>query len=319
MKNLLMALACALVMPALACAQVYPTKPIRIVVGFTTGGAVDFTARLIGQKITESLGQPVVIENRPGAATAIGTERVASASPDGYTLLLIPTSTALQSALRKNLPYDLARDFATVSQLAVGPFALVVHPSLPVKSVKDLIAYARDNPAKLSVGSPGVGSANHLAGELFNSRTKVSMLHVPYKGSGEAVIAVASGQTPVSFPSMASVLPLIESGRVRALAVTGIKRVSMLPNVPTLDESALPGYDYAAWYGVSVPAAVPKQIIARLNAALGKIVQMSDVREAFNRQGMEPQASTPEQFRALILREIEQAGKLLQLAGIKTG
>ncbi len=300
-----------------ACAQQYPHKSLRIVVGYTPGGAVDFTARLIGQKLAEQLGQPVVVENRPGATTAIATERVATAAPDGYTLLLIPTSTAIQSALRKNLPYDLKRDFAPVSSLAIGPFALVVHPSLPVKSVKELIAYAREQPGKLSAGSPGVGSANHLAGELFNLRTKINVLHVPYKGSGEAVIAVAAGQTPMSLPSMASVLPLIESGKVRPLAVTSLKRVSSLPQVPTLDESGLNGYEYVAWYGINVQAAVPKAIVARLNDALAKIVQMPDVKEAFQKQGMESQSGTPEQFAAVIAREIALTVKLLQIAGIK--
>ena len=307
----------ALVFSSSAWSQNFPTRPLRIVVGFTTGGAVDFTARLMGQKLSEMLGQPVVVENRPGASTAIGTERVATAAADGYTLLLIPTSTAIQSALRRNLPYDLKRDLAPVSLLAIGPFALVVHPALPVKNVKELIAYAREQPGKLSVGSPGIGSANHLAGELFNVRTKVSILHVPYKGSGEAVIAVASGQTPMSLPSMASVLPLIAAGKVRALAVTSLKRVSSLPNVPTLDESGLAGYDYVAWYGVSVPAAVPAAIVTRLNGALAKIVQMPEVRDAFYKQGMEPQSSTPQQFGAQIAREIEQTVKLLQIAGIK--
>jgi tripartite-type tricarboxylate transporter receptor subunit TctC len=298
-------------------AQPWPNRPLRIVVGYTSGGAVDFTARLIGQKLTEQLGQPVVTENRPGATTAIATEKVATAAADGHTLLLIPTSTAIQSALRKNLPYDLKRDFAPVSLLATGAFALVVHPSLPVKTLKELIAYAREQPGKLSSGSPGVGSANHLAGALFNLRTKVNILHVPYKGSGEAVIAVAAGQTQMSMPSMASVLPLIESGKVRALAVTSLKRVSSLPNVPTLDESGFAGLEYVAWYGISAPAALPKPIMTRLNNTLAKIVQLPDVKEAFQKQGMESQSSTPEQFAAVIAREIELTAKLLQVAGIK--
>lgn len=300
-----------------AAAQQYPARPLRIIVGYTSGGAVDFTARLVGQKLTEQLGQPVVVENRPGATTAIAAEKVATAAPDGYTLLLIPTSTAIQSALRKNLPYDLKRDFSPVSQLATGAFALVVHPSLPFKSVKELIAHAREQPGKLSVGSPGVGSANHLAGELFNVRTKVNILHVPYKGSGEAVIAVASGQTQISLPSMASVLPLIESGKVRALAVTSIRRVSSLSQVPTLDESGLNGYEYIVWYGINAPAAVPKTTVTQLNGTLGKILQLAEVKDAFLKQGMESQASTPEQFGALIAREVEQTVKLLQIAGIK--
>ena len=309
----------ALCMPlSSAQAQTFPVKPLRIVVGYTPGGAVDFTARLVGQNLSEQLGQPVVVENRPGATTAIATERVAAAVPDGHTLLLIPTSTAIQSALRKNLPYDLKRDFAPVSQLAMGPFALVVHPSVPVKSVKELIAYAREQPGRLSAGSPGVGSANHLAGELFNLRTKINILHVPYKGSGEAVIAVAAGQTPMSLPSMASVLPLIESGKVRALAVTSLKRVSSLPQVPTLDESGLNGYEYVAWYGINAPAAAPKAIVTRLNSVLAEIVQMPDVKAAFQKQGMESQSGTPAQFAAVIAREIDLTVKLLQTAGIKS-
>jgi tripartite-type tricarboxylate transporter receptor subunit TctC len=298
-------------------AQNYPVKPIRMLVGYVPGGAVDFTARLVAQKLSESLGQQVVVENRAGAATAIATERAATSPPDGYTLLLIPTSTAVQSALRNNLPYDLVRDLAPVSLVSIGPFVLVVHPSLPAYSVSEFIALAHSQPGKLDYGSPGVGSANHLVGELFSLRVKVKIVHVPYKGSGEAVIAAASGQTPVSFPSVAGALSLIESGRLRPLAVTSAKRVSSLPSVPTLDESGLPGFDYFAWYGVSAPAGVPKDIIMRLNAALGKIVQLPDVKEALNKQGFEPQSSTPEQFAAVIGREIEQTVKLIQLTGLK--
>ena len=308
-------IACASLPAFDSLAQSYPVKPIRILVGFVPGGAVDFTARLVGQKLSESLGQPVVVENRAGSSTAIATERVATSPADGYTLLLIPTSTAVQSALRNNLPYDLKRDLAPVSLVSIGPFVLVVHPSLPARSVKEFIALARSRPGKLDYGSPGVGSANHLVGELFKLTTKVNIVHVPYKGSGEAVIAAATGEAPVSFASVAGALPLL--GRLRALAVTSAKHVSSLPSVATLDESGLPGFDYSAWYGVSVPAGVPKDIIVRLNAALGKIVQLPDVREALNRQGFEPQSGTPEQFAALISREIEQTAKLIQLTGLK--
>ncbi|OGA51430.1 MAG: hypothetical protein A3F74_25620 [Betaproteobacteria bacterium RIFCSPLOWO2_12_FULL_62_58] len=296
-------------------AQSYPAKAVRILVGYVPGGAVDFTARLVGQKLSENLGQPVVVENRPGATTAIATERVARSPADGYTLLLIPISTAIQSALRANLPYDLKRDLAPVSLVSIGPFVLVVHPSLPVRNVKELIALARSQPGKLDVGSPGVGSANHLAGELFNMRTKIKVVHVPYKGSGEAVIAAASGLVPVSFPSLAGALPLLGSSRLRALAVTSAKRVSLLPSVPTLDEAGLPGYDYSAWYGVSAPAGVPKDIIARLNAVLSKVVP--ELKESLNKHGFEPQTSAPEQFAALIQREIERSAKLIQLTGLK--
>ena len=301
----------------LAAAQAYPVKPIRIVVGFVPGGAVDFTARLVGQKLSEALGQPVVIENRAGASTAIATERVATAPADGYTLLLIPTSTAVQTALRSNLPYDLKRDLAPVSLVSIGPFVLVVHPSLPAKTPKELIALAQRQPGALNYGSPGVGSANHLAGELFLLQTRVKIAHIPYKGSGEAVIAAASGQAPVGFPSLAGAMPLIESGRLRPLAVTGLRRATSLPRVPTLDETLLKGFDYVAWYGVAVPAATPKDIVARLNGAIGRLVQLPDVRESLNRQGFEAQASTPDEFAAVIHREIEQTVRLIQMTGLK--
>lgn len=297
--------------------QLYPSKPIRIVVGFVPGGAVDFTARLVGQKLSEALGQPVVVENRAGASTAIATERVATAPGDGYTLLLIPTSTAVQTALRSNLPYDLKRDLTPVSLVSIGPFVLLVHPSVPVKTPKELIALAQRQPGMLNYGSPGMGSANHLAGELFLLQTKVKITHIPYKGSGEAVIAAASGQAPVGFPSLAGAMPMIDGGRLRPLAVTSLRRASSLPNVPTLDETLLKGFDYVAWYGVAVPSSTPKEIVARLNAALGKIVLLPDVKEAFNKQGFEAQAGTQEEFTAIINREIEQTVKLIQITGLK--
>ena len=295
----------------------WPDKPIRIVVGFVPGGAVDFTARLVGQKLSEALGQPVVVENRAGASTAIATERVATAPGDGYTLLLIPTSTAVQTALRTNLPYDLKRDLTPVSLVSIGPFVLLVHPSVPVKTPKELIALAQRQPGMLNYGSPGMGSANHLAGELFLLQTKVKITHIPYKGSGEAVIAAASGQAPVGFPSLAGAMPMIDGGRLRPLAVTSLRRASSLPNVPTLDETLLKGFDYVAWYGVAVPSSTPKEIVARLNAALGKIVLLPDVKEAFNKQGFEAQAGTQEEFTAIINREIEQTVKLIQITGLK--
>lgn len=258
-----------------------------------------------------------MIENRPGAATAIAAERVARAAPDGYTLLLIAISTAVQSALRTNLPYDLERDLAPVSQLAIGPFVLVVHPSLPVRSVGELVALARARPGQLDYGSPGIGSANHLAAEFFSLQAGVRMAHVPFKGSGEAVVAAAAGQVPVSFPSLAGARPLLETGRLRPLAVSTARRVASLGAVPTLAESGLTGYDYAAWYGMSAPAAVPREIVARLNAALGAIVQLADVREALGRQGMEPRAGTAEAFAALIRREIDRTAKLIRVTGLK--
>jgi tripartite-type tricarboxylate transporter receptor subunit TctC len=300
-----------------ASAQSYPAKPIRLVIGYVPGGAVDFTARLVGQKLAEIVGQQVIVENRAGAATAIATERVATSPADGYTLLLMPISTANQSALRNNLPYDLERDLTHVSLVSIGAFLLVVHPSLPARSVKELIGLARSKPGTLNYGSAGLGSGNHLAGELFDLMANVKMVHVPYKGSGEAVIAAASGQAPVSFPSVASALPLMAPGKLKALAVTTARRLSSLPSLPTIDESGLPGYDYFAWYGVSAPAGLPQDVLTRLNTALGKILQMPDIKEAFDKQGFEPRATTPQDYAALIHREIERTGKLIRLTGLK--
>ena len=297
--------------------QAYPTKPVHLVVGYTPGGAVDFTARLVGQKLSELLGQPIIVENRPGSATAIATERVLTSPPAGYTLLLIPISTAVLSAIRKDLPYNLERDLAPVSLVSTGPFLLLVHPSVPARNVKEFIALARSQPGKLNYGSPGVGTANHLAGELFAMMAKVKMVHVPYKGASDAVVATASGQLAASFPSVAGTLPLLATGKLKALAVTSAKRVPSLPLVPTLDEAALPGYDYFAWYGVGAPARAPKDIVAKLNSAIGKAVQTADMKEALGKQGFEAQAETPEQFGALIHREIERTSKLIAATGIK--
>lgn len=308
-------IACINLSASVSLAQDYPVKPVHILVGFLPGGGVDIVARLVGQKLSESLGQPVVVENRPGASTAIATDRAAKSSPDGYTLLLIPISTAIQSALRTNLPYDLKRDLEPVSLLALGPFVLIVHPSLPAPNVKGLIALARSRPGELSYGSPGVGSAPHLAAELFKSETRLNIVHVPYKGSGASVVAAASGLVPVCFSSLASALTLLKAKKLRALAVTTPTRVSLLPSTPTLDESGLRGYDYSAWYGMSAPSGVPKDIIARLNMELGKIVPA--LKESLNRQGLEPRASTPQQFSGLIDREIKRSVELIRVIGLK--
>lgn len=298
-------------------AQNYPVKPIRIITGFVPGGSTDVIARLVAQKLTESLGQQVIVENRPGASTAIAAERVATSPPDGYTLFLVASSTIIQSALRKNLPYDLERSFAHVSLVAIGPFVLVVHPSLPVRSVKELIALARSQPGKLNYGSPGTGSAPHLAAELFKSRTKVDVVHVPYKGSAESSVANAAGEIALSFPSIPAALPFLGARKLKALAVTSIKRVSVLPSVPTLDETALPGFNYAGALGLSVPAAVPREIVARLNAAIVKVVNTTEMREAIGRHGFEAQASTPDQYAAVIHSDLVGFSKLIGIIGMK--
>jgi tripartite-type tricarboxylate transporter receptor subunit TctC len=298
-------------------AQSYPEKPIRMVMGFPPGGAVDFVGRLVGQKLSESLGQPVVIENRPGAATSIAAERVAKAPPDGYTLLLIPISTAVQAGARNNLPYNLKREISSVSQIASGPLLLLVHPSLPARSLNDLMALARARPGKLEWSTPGIASANHLAGELLMLQAKVKMLHVPFKGSSEAVVATASGQVGICFSSLAAALPMLNSGRLRPIAFSTAARVATLPDVPTIAESGVPGFEYSTWYGLAAPMGTTKDIVGRLNAEVGRIGKAADVRSAFDKQGLVPTTGTPEQFAALIDRTIEQTIALSKTVGLK--
>ena len=288
-----------------------------MIVGFLPGGSTDITARTLAPKLYENLGQSVVVENLPGASTAIATEKVAKSPADGYTLLLAPSSTAIVSALRTNLPYDLERDLAPVSLVLVGPFVFTAHPSMPARNVKELIALARSQPGKLNYGSPGIGSANHLAGELFNLMAKVKIAHVPYKGSAASALAAATGEVDMLNSSITAVLPFLAAGRLRALAVTGLERSSLLRSVPTLSESGLPGYKLIGWNGVLAPAGVPKNIIARLNAAIAKTVNTPEMKESINKQGFEPQSSTPEQFAEFIRNEIAQYAKLVELAGLK--
>ena len=309
-------MACTLV--SLAVAQTYPVKPVRIVTGFAPGGSTDVIARLVGSKLAELLGQPFVIEHRPGAATAIAAERVASSPPDGYTLLLIAASTTSQSALRKKaLPYDLENGFAHISMLAAGPFVLLVHPSVPARDVKALIALARAQPGKLNVGSPSVGSVNHLAALLFNHRAKLNMTYVAYKGSAEAVVAVASGQIDLSFPSVPAALPLMAQQRVRALAVTSAQRVPVIKDVPTVAEAALPGYEYSGALGLSAPAGTPREIVARLNASIVKVVNTPETRDAISKIGFEAQTSSAEQYAAFIKEDIAKIAAAVAAAGLK--
>jgi tripartite-type tricarboxylate transporter receptor subunit TctC len=298
-------------------AQPYPAKPIRMVVGFAAGGATDATARMVSQKLSEQLGQPVVVENRTGAGGSIATERVATSPADGYTLLLMPASGAIDSALRSKLPYDLERDFAAVSLVVIGAYVLVAHPSVPARTVAELTALARARPGKLNYGSAGVGSTMHLAAELYKLMARVDVVHVPYKGGADSVVANAAGQVDMSFPTLTTAVPLINAGKLRALAVTTVKRASLAPKIPTLDESGLKGYDRNGWFGVLAPAGVPKDIVARLNAVIAKAVNTPEMKESLARQGFEPQTGTPEAFAALIRGEIATNKKLIKLAGIK--
>ena len=296
--------------------QAYPIKPIRIVVGLAPGGVADVTARMVAQKISGHLGQPVIVENRTGAGTSLAIERVTTSPADGYTLLLMGSSGTVQSALPRKLPYDVERDLAPISLLSTAPYMIVVRPSMPARNIKELIALARAEPGKLNYGSNGVGSTSFLAGALFNLLAEVKMVDVPYKGGTENVIAAASGVAAFSFTGVPTALPLINSGKLRSLAVTSPKRVSFLPHMPTVGESGLPGYAIVPWYGISAPAGVPEDIIVLLNALIGKTLNTPEVKASLSRQGIEVQTSSPQEFAAYIHSETERNAKLLKAAGV---
>jgi tripartite-type tricarboxylate transporter receptor subunit TctC len=300
-----------------ASAQGYPAKSVRMIFGFGAGGAGDVAARLVAQKMSESFGQPVVVENRTGAGGSIADELVAKSPADGYTLLFAAGAFATLPALRAKLPYDVERDFAPVSLVVITAFMLAVHPSVPVRDVKALIELARSQPGKLTFSSPGVGSSAHFAGELFNMMAGVKMLHVPYKGAPEAATAVAAGQIDVGYPSVTSALPLLGAGKLKPLAVSSAKRSLLMPSLPTLAETGLVGYRRLGWNGVLAPAGVPKDVVARLNAVIVKAINTPEMGETLIKQGFETQAGTPEQFAAFIRGELAQNAKLAKFAGLK--
>ena len=300
----------AIALPAVG--QAYPSRSVRILVGFSAGGGTDIAARGAAQKMTELLGQPVVVENRPGSGGMIATEAVAKSAPDGYTLLMAAPADTVQPALRKTMPYDFEHDLTPISLVVKAPFALVVHPSVPAHNVKELIALARARPGQLNYASSGIGSSAHMSNEMFNSMAKVSIVHVPYKGTSEGLIAVASGGVDMVFSSFPPVLPLAAAHKIRILAVSTLKRSALLPEIPTIDESGLPGYERYGWYGVLAPAAVPKDIIARLNAAIVKAVATPELRQSLSSQGLEPFANTPAEFAAFLSRELKQNGAIIR-------
>jgi tripartite-type tricarboxylate transporter receptor subunit TctC len=313
----LLATAIATLGHPLASAQSYPAKPVKFMVGFAAGGAADITARMLAPKLSEMLGQQFFIENRGGSGGMLGTDAAAKSAPDGYTLLLMPAADAVQPAVRRKLPYDLERDFTPVSRVVFGPWFVVVHPSVPARSAREFVTLARRNPGKLNYATSGVGSSAHMAAELFNSLAKVEVVHVPYKGIAEGVTAVASGEVDLIFSSIPASLPLLNAKRVRALAVTTAQRTPLAPDMPTLHESGVPGYDRSGWYGVVAPVNVPREIVARLNAAIVKIVNTAEMKAAFMKQGLDPATSTPEEFGTFIRHEIAQNIKLVKAAGIK--
>ena len=300
-----------------AWAQSYPNRPVHLMVGFAPGGSTDVTARLFAQKMAALLGQPVVVENRPGASGSAAAEQVAKSAPDGYRLLMLGSGTVSNAALRTNMPISLERDLTPISLVTIAPMILVVHPSVPAHSVSELIELARSKPGQLNFSSEGVGGNTQLAGELFNSMAKVKLVHVPFKGGGESAMALASGQVDLSFPSMASAMPMMRAGKYRALAVTGLKRSTLLPTLPTLDESGLHGYNMVAYVGILGPVGLPKAIVEKLNAAIANVAKESDIKESVQKQGMEVEASSPEQFATFLRESLAQFARLGKEANIK--
>jgi len=298
-----------------AVAQNFPVKPVRIVVGYPAGGPVDTVARIVAPRLTELLGQQVVIENRPGASGNIAGEHVSKATADGYTLLLTAASITSNPHLYRTVGYDALRDLAPVSLLTSSPLVMAVHPSVPVKTVKDVIAVARARPGQLQYASSGVGGAPHLAAELFKSMAKVDLMHIPYKGVAPAVTDVMGGQVPILFSNTVSVLPHVQVRRMRALGVTGEKRSAAAPEIPAIAET-LPGYEMMTWQAIMAPAATPPAAISRLNAALVSALQTPAIRDQYLRQGSEPVGSTAEELGARIKRELASWARVIKEAGI---
>jgi tripartite-type tricarboxylate transporter receptor subunit TctC len=300
-----------------ASAQTYPTHPVRLVVGYTPGGGTDVMTRILAKYLTDSLKQPVVVENRPGAGAILAAELVAKAPPDGYTLLTTPSTHAINPGLYAKLPYDTIKDFTAIGLIATSPNTFVVHPSLPVGSVRDLIALARNRPGELAFASAGVGSTTHLAGEYFRSMAKVKTLHVPYKGSSQAEIDLATGQVQYMIDSTPAALPNIKAGRTRALATTGAKRFSALPDVPTVAESGLPEYESTSWWGILGPPGMQQVLVERLNFEINRIMNLPEVKKVVIAQGAETWTSTPPEFLDYIRRETTLYTRIIREAGIK--
>jgi tripartite-type tricarboxylate transporter receptor subunit TctC len=307
-------------LPAAHAAQAdgaYPTKPIRLIIPFAPGGGTDLTGRAIAQKLSESLGQTVVADNRAGANGTIGADLAAKAPPDGYTISMISSSHSVNPSLMKRLPYDLITDLAPITQATTQPYALVVHPSLPAKSVKELIALAKAKPGTINYGSSGTGGLSHLSGALLAHLANIQITHVPYKGGSPAMIDVISGQIQMLFSTILQSHTHIAAGRLRPLAVTTTKRSRAMPDLPTMAEAGVKGYEVAGWYGVVAPARTPKPIITRLNQEIVRALRMPDVGEKMAADGSEPVGSTPEQFGAHIKAEVAKWRDLIQKAGIR--
>ena len=315
---------CSTVLPVLlafctagALAQSYPTRAIKLVVPSSPGGGTDIVARILGQKLSEQLGQQFVVENRAGAGTVIGNDAVAKSAPDGYTLLMGLSTLAINPSMYAKLPYDALRDFAPISQSVSACNILILHPSVPAKTVVELIALARAKPGSLTFGSAGMGTNPHLSGELFKSLARIDMVHVPFKGSGQSIISQLAGEIAANFPSVPTAMPYVKVGRLRGIGVTTLKRVEVLPDVPSIAEAGLPGYEATQWFGLLAPAGTPRPIIDRLYQESSRALRSADMKERMTAEGLEVVGSTPEEFASYIRSETEKWTQVIKAAGIK--
>ncbi len=301
----------------IAWSQQYPSKPVRIIVPFGAGGPADIYARFLGQRLQESLGQSFVVDDRPGAGSIIGTDLVAKSPPDGYTLLMMSNTHTVNETLVSKKPFTLMKDFLPVAPVNYSDLLLVVHPSLPVKSVKELVQLAKSKPRGLNYASSGTGTPYHMAGELFKALAGVDIVHVPHKGSGEARTSVMSGQVEMMLDAITVMAQMAKAGRVRALGTSGAKRSTVMPEVPTIAEAGVKGYESTIWIGLMAPRGTPKPVIDRLNAEIGKVLARPDVKKAWNAQGAEPMMMTPGQFENYVNGDIAKWAKVIRSAGIK--
>jgi tripartite-type tricarboxylate transporter receptor subunit TctC len=296
----------------------YPTKPIRLLVGFAPGGGTDLTARVIAQKLDEAFGQRVIVDNRPGASQIIASELTARANPDGYTMLMSAAGLTINPAFNSKLPFDTLRDFGAIAMVARAPNVLVVSPGSAARTVKDIIDLAKAKPGQLAYGSGGVSAPSHVSGALFAAMAGVQLTHVPYKGTGPAMIDVLSGQLPIAFPDMTAALAHIKSGRIPAIAVTTRDRFVLLPTIPTVAESGLPGYECSSWFGIIGPAGIPKPVVAKLNETINRALKTSEVRDMLSTQGLAAVGGSAEEFAATISTELVKWKKLVVSTGLKT-
>ena len=313
----LLAVLCTFLLAGNCLAQDYPNKPVRFIVPYAPGGSSDILARTLGQKLAEAMGQPFIIDNRPGAGSMVGTDALAKSPADGYTIILSDMPHTINPSINSKVPYDPVKDFSPVTVISVSPMFLFVHSSFEAKSVKELIALAKAQPNKFAIASGGNGATTHLVAELLQASAGIKLTHVPYKGAGPAIADVAAGQVPITFTSMATAAPLVKAGRLRVLGVTSSKRLAAFPDVPTFEESGLTGLTFEHWWGIMAPARTPAAVVAKLHGEIVKALAAPDVRDRFTALAVEPRTNTPDQFRALIESDLARWAKVVRDAGIK--